>query len=430
MRDLLVTAIVFGCLPFALIQPWFGVLVWSWLGYMNPHRLTWGFAQEMPFAQMIGGAILVGLLFTKERRPIPWRVESVTLALLWAVFTMTSFSALNPAEAWIQWEKVTKIFLMTFVTMILFQDRRKLRLLLLVIALSIGFFGFKGGIFAILTGGREQVLGPPESFIGGNTEIALALIMVLPVLLFLAREEERRWLRFGLRLTFVLSVIAVLATYSRGGLIGLLLVLLLLLRKSRVKVLALCALLLGGVIAYNFLPEQWFGRMSTITEYEQEPSAVGRLMAWKVAVGMALDRPFTGGGFEFWSREVFQRYLPGYRGVHDAHSIYFEILGEHGFVALALFLGVIFSTLWSLARVRRVARRDPELAWAVNYSEMITTSLLGYLVSGAFLGLAYFDLFYHLVAIALILRTLVARKDPWPVSGTLSPVSVGWLERR
>jgi len=48
MRDLFVTAVIFGLLPFIFKRPWVGILVWAWLSYMNPHRLAWGFALISP----------------------------------------------------------------------------------------------------------------------------------------------------------------------------------------------------------------------------------------------------------------------------------------------------------------------------------------------------------------------------------------------
>src|SRR5215475_3663731 len=61
IRDTLVSAIIFASLPVCFIRPWVGILVWSWIGYMNPHKLTWGFATNMPFGQLVAVATLCGL---------------------------------------------------------------------------------------------------------------------------------------------------------------------------------------------------------------------------------------------------------------------------------------------------------------------------------------------------------------------------------
>ena len=194
---------------------------------MSPHRLSWGFAYEMPLAQMVAIPMLAGLLITKERRSIPVLAESVLLAAFWGLTFLTTLYAWYPDEAWSDFKQFSKIILMTFVTMALVQDRLKLRYLLLVAAFSIGFYGLKGGAWSIATGGASgMVLGPEGSFIGDNNGLALALNMTLPILFFLAREEQRIWLRKLLHAIFFLTILAVIFTYSRGGFLGLAVVLL------------------------------------------------------------------------------------------------------------------------------------------------------------------------------------------------------------
>ncbi len=407
IRDIVVAAVVFGSLPFCFAYPYVGVLVWSWLGFMNPHRLAWGFAHDMSFAQMVAVATLLGLVFTKDRRSIPPEREALLLAALWGLFALTTLFATYPDRAWEQLEKVSKILLMIFITIILFQDRVKLRYLLLVVALSIGFYGFKGGIFGLLTGGAYMMHGPEYSFIGDNNGFALGMNMTLPILFFLAREERRPWLRRLLYAIFSFSIVSVLLTYSRSGFLGLAVVLLALLSRAKAKVLAVPAGAAAAAALVWFLPERWFDRMYTILEYQQDVTALGRLNAWYVGWQLALDSPLIGGGFWAFSPEAWARYLPGTNQNSNAHSIYFHVLGEHGFTGLLLFLGLIVSTLFSLRKIRRNARDIPDATWIVNYSRMVEASLFGYLVTGAFQNLTYFDLFWLLIGITIILKRLM-----------------------
>src|SRR5262249_42760553 len=160
---------IVGLLPVCCARPWIGVLVWCWLGFMNPQTLTWGFAAHLPAAMMVAIATLVGLAFTKECEAFIWNTATIALLVLWMWFTVTSLFALYPVDAWWQWKRVSKILLMVFVSLILIRDRRKLRLLLLVIAGSIGFWGVKGGIFAIRTGGQSMIEGAPgATFVSSN----------------------------------------------------------------------------------------------------------------------------------------------------------------------------------------------------------------------------------------------------------------------
>lgn len=416
MRDFVLTAIIFILLPVCVLRPWVGILTWSWIGYMNPHRLTWGFAMTMPWAQMVAIATLAGCLLTGaflRSRWDMWRAREVWLILaLWATFIVTTITAIYPEEALDQLIKVSKILFMTLMTLVLIQNAHRVKLLLWVIGLSIGFYGLKGGIFTVNTGGVHQVLGPPETFFGGNTEVGLALNMVLPILVFLRRQDKRPWVRHVLFAVIVFSVIAVIGTYSRGAFLGLIVVLAALLLKSRRKTIVLGLLAIGIALASTAMPEKWFGRMGTIQSYEEDRSATNRLEAWKVATHLANERPLTGGGFRTFTRAIFERY--GFPGGRDAHSIYFQVLGEHGFVGLALYLALIGSTWLSLRGLIRRRYTDPARQWIPGCAQMLEASLLAYLITGAFLSLSYFDLFYHLVIITVILKALSRQKATEP----------------
>ncbi len=92
MRDLFVTAIIFGLIPFILVNPVVGVLTWCWLGFMNPTKLCWGFAQTFPFAQTVAIATLISLMAWKEPKRIPWTRETKTLLVFTLWMLVTTFS--------------------------------------------------------------------------------------------------------------------------------------------------------------------------------------------------------------------------------------------------------------------------------------------------------------------------------------------------
>jgi len=159
---------------------------------------------------------------------------------------------------------------------------------------------------------------------------------------------------------------------------------------------------------FSMLPEQWFERMQTIGEYQSDSSALGRLNAWQMAYNLAKDRPLVGGGFDIWDPGVFARYAPVPWDVHVAHSIYFSVLGEHGFIGLGLFL-LLGMLSWMTGRwIIKKARPRRDLAWAVHLAEMCQVSLVGYAVGGAFLSLAYYDLPYYIMGVLVLLRRHVA----------------------
>jgi len=411
MRDLIVFGVVFGLLPFCFLRPWVGVLVFCWLSYMNPHRFTWGPAYDFPFAQIVAMATLAGFMLTREKDRFYMEREFVLVILLWVVFTLTSFSAFYPENAWEMWKKTSKIFLIALITVPLFIDRVKLKWLLLITALSLGMLGVKGGIFTILSGGAHNVKGPPGSFMTGEGDFGLALNMTVPILYYLARSEENLKLKFVLNSALVFSVISIIFTYRRGAFLGLAAVGLLLLLKSRRKILAVPLIALGVLAAPFLVTEKWTERMGTIGSYEEDGSAMGRINAWKTAWNVVQARPLQGAGFEGLSGETIYRYSPDPAATAgDVHSIYFEVLGEHGFVGFALFAALLLSALLSLRKLKKDSRGDPARKWIVDYSDMLQVSIIAYMVCGIFLGRAYFDLFYNVIMIVVILKVL-ARKE-------------------
>jgi len=285
-----------------------------------------------------------------------------------------------------------------------------------VIALSLGFYGVKGGIFTAATGGGYHVRGPPGTFIDGNNEIGLALAMTIPLLYFLARHAKQRVLRPGFLIAVALTAAAALGTQSRGALLGLGAMTAFLWLKSRNKFLTHIAIAAVAAVALPMMPEAWWTRMSTIQTYEQDASAVGRINAWMMAANLAAHR-ITGGGFECFLEPTFWLYAPDPTNVHDSHSIYFQVLGHHGYIGLVMFLLLIAFTWFSASSVIRATKKDPEKRWLRDLMAMTQVSLIAYITAGAFLGLGYFDYFYNIVLIVAVAKVLVARNIVSTTSG-------------
>ncbi|NWG32792.1 MAG: putative O-glycosylation ligase, exosortase A system-associated, partial [Rhodocyclaceae bacterium] len=398
MRDLILFGIIFSLLPFCFFRPWMGILFFSWIGYMNPHRFTWSAAYDFPFAKIVAIVTVAGLFFTRDKQPLPKTRETILIILLGIYFTFTNFFAFYPDKAWTQWEKVIKILIMTLVTMVLVNDRKKLKYLIMVIAFSIGLLGIKGGIFSLFTGGEHRVYGPEGSFFWDSNDMALALNMTLPMLFYLAKDKENTQLMNKLLwIALIMCIISIIFTYSRGGFLTLAGVGMLLLLKTKHKVFAVLIAMVALTIAMAYIPEKWFERMDTIKNYEMDKSAMGRINAWHTAFNVAKDRPLIGGGFETFTPRVFDIYSPNPSAVHDVHSIYFEIIGEHGFVAFGLFIALIFCTLLTAQKLKWSVKTNENYKWAKNYANMFQISLIAYMIGGTFLGRAYFDLFYHIV---------------------------------
>lgn len=416
MRDILVTLIVFGSLPFILARPYIGILMWVWISVMNPHMQSWGFATTFPFAAIIAATTFVSMLISKDAKQLP------NTSLTWALFafaiwmTITTVFAFHIGPSFEMWSRVMKILLMIIVTMMLIKTRRHIELTIWMIVLSLAYYGVKGGVFTLLSGGSFLVWGPANTFIGGNNEIALALVMIIPLMHYLQLVAQRKWLRHAMTIAMLLCAVAALGSYSRGALLAIAAMGGLMWLKSRHKVLLGVALLVTAPLLITFMPDQWSARMNTINTYDSDASALGRINAWQMTYNIAVDRPLVGGGYAIYDAQTYLRYAPDPTHHRAAHSIYFQALGEHGFVGLGLYLLLGWIT-WRNGRwiIRRTAKL-PEYKWAADLASMLQVSLAGFAVGGAFLSLLYFDVPYYLMAVMVAVRQLLAQQLKQPVA--------------
>jgi len=401
MRDILLTGIVLATLPFAVRFTWVAVLLWTWISVMNPHRLAFGFAYSAPFAAIAAGAALVSLLFNRDRFKLPQNPVVMVLVLFIFWMCLTTLFAVDPGASWVQLNKVLKIQLMTLVAMIAMRERKHIELFIWINILSLGFYGFKGGIFTLTTGGTSRVFGPPGGFIESNNEIALALIMAIPLMNYLRIVATRPSIRLGLLVLMVFSAVAAVGTQSRGAFLTIMAMGLVLWMRSNRKLAVGFSVAVVAVAIFAFMPSSWEQRMSTIHTYEQDSSAMGRINAWWMTFNLANSR-LPGGGFEIYTPDMFAKYAPNPIDLHVAHSIYFSVLGEHGYVGLLLFLLVWVLAFRTAGKIRKNALLREETQWVYYLAGMCQVSLVGYAVGGAFLSLAYFDLPYNILVILVV----------------------------
>jgi probable O-glycosylation ligase (exosortase A-associated) len=415
MRDALVFLVIFSILPFVFKRPAIGVMAFTWLSLMNPHRLTYGAAYSFPFAALVGGVTLVALALRPGPKKLPITPLTVTLMLFMAWMSLTTLFAFEPVRAGGEWSRVMKTLFFVLVSMAALNTEKDTRLFALVVTLSLGFYGFKGGVFTLLSGGANRVMGPSDTYITDNNDLALALLTTVPLIWYQHLQAKQRLLRWGLAALALLTMTSVLGSYSRGALLGSGAMLVLLWLKSRNKLRTGMVVLLLVPLVFLLMPEEWFGRMHSIDNYKEDASALGRLNSWRFAINVALDN-IMGGGYLTFTPKVFALYAPDPLNIHAPHSIYFQVLGEHGFVGLALFLAFLVLGWRTGSRIIRHCKDKPELKWASDLAAMCQVSLCGYAVGGAFLSLAYFDLLYNIVIIVVLLEKLYILKLAAPAA--------------
>jgi probable O-glycosylation ligase (exosortase A-associated) len=257
--------------------------------------------------------------------------------------------------------------------------------------------------------------------VSGNNEFAVATIMTIPLLRFMHLQATNRVLKHFLLAMMLLSAVSAVGSHSRGALLAIVAMSLVLWWRGRARVRG--AILMGvmALAMLSMLPEHWFTRMDTIETYREDSSAMGRINAWWVSWHVAFAYP-TGVGLSLVRPELFLLYAPDARAIPMvAHSIYFQVLGHHGFPGLILFLGIWLSTWFYAWRVRQLVAGREELRWASDLAGMCQVSLVGYFVGGAFLNLAYFDFPYYVMGLVVLTYRWILRRG-WETETPPKPV--------
>jgi putative inorganic carbon (HCO3(-)) transporter len=437
MRGLVLFIIFTGLLFLVFKRPFVGILMWFWISLMNPHRLVYGFFETSISYALITAVVTLGswiLLHPEEPKfPPRDRITFLIVALMiW--FSITSLTGMGPlAEIVDRWSTAEKMLLMTLVAYTMTNTRERFDQVVLICALSIAYYGFSGGIFAILHGGADRIYGPPGSMIGDNNTLGLALVMNLPMLFYLNQRYVQPHFMWPLRALIGLTIIVIISTYSRGALLALAAMAAILWLRSRLKATTGIVIVIAVMGVLHFAPESWFDRMHTIQSYGEDESAESRLWMWQVSWEIAKKHPIVGAGFHWgWNWPWVNQQIQG-SGLHPltipraSHSIWFQMLSDHGFVGLTLFVVFLLVAMLNARWLIRRTRGCPELLWANNFGRLSQAALVGYMVGGSFASLEIYDGFYALVLMGSIAQQLVAtelaardRTAKAPLTGTLS----------
>lgn len=413
-----------GMLPMSLMHPFVGVLLWAWISFMNPHELVYGFGTDLPWAVIVFCFMAVGCIVAREPKRIPVNALTVLIVMFMICTTYPQFFALaNPDRVFEKWEFVEKVSFFLLVTAAMVNTRERIHALLWVMVISLAFFGIKGGVFTLLTGGSSHVYGPPGTMISDNNQLAVGLLVDIPLMNYLRLRSRHRWVRIGFVVAMVLTLFAVLGSYSRGALLGCGAVAFFFWLRSRNKLITAVAVVMVLVAGLNFMPEKWVGRMYSIENYQHDGSAEGRLTIWHVTILMAEDRPLIGSGFYGpYTQSVVNLYDPAVTA-RAVHSIWFEVLGENGIPALLAWAGMSLVSFINTRRILKYAKGVKGLEWCLDFALMAQVAMIGFLTAGSFLSMCYWDFYLTLLVVISAVWDQV-RETVRPRANAWSPIGV------
>ena len=424
MRDLSFALIWLVLLPATFVAPYVGVELWIWIALLSPNELLYGAIAQIPFNKIIAIATLFMVVASREKKDFYVDKTTVILGLFAVVGSISWMTALSSTPITDDlYLKLLKEIVLAITIMAVMTTRSRIHLTIFIVVISMGFTGVKEGLIYALTVGGHKVLG--TGAVGDNNSLAAAILMIVPLEYYLYSYSKVRLVRIGMVAALVLSVLAVVATGSRGGFLGLVVLGMFSIKNSRNKAAGILLVALLSGIIYFTAPDAWFNRVHTIDEAGSDGSFMGRVTAWKISWLIAMDRPLFGGGFHavqqwpVWNAMVPRLDalsfiatppLDGYP--HAAHSVWFEVLGDLGFVGLAVFMAMLAMMVWDLRYIYRRTRRNPSMQWAGDLARMLQISLATYAVTASALSMGYFELVYMLVAIVSRLRRIVDADSP------------------
>lgn len=426
MRDLVFILAFLFILYATFKRPFIGAAMWLWVAMHFPNGWVYGFAGNFRYNLIIVLSALLSYFIWKHKPKIkPDGLNFlIGLFLIWTVVT-SAFTISISEIVWDEWVKFLKVTLFYFFSIAVLRSKLHINLMLWALALSIGFYGCLEGLKYISSGGGHRIAGLSGHVLGDRNELALAFNMVLPLLVYLIGITKTKWIKYGLICAVLLNVIAIFGTYSRGGLLALFIVGGYFWWQSRRKFLYAFFTILIMSASFEFLPSSWHERMDTIETADQDLSFLGRVLAWKHAVLVANDNIITGGGFKasqvsyIWRsydaagsfNYIIETGHLSHIGFKAAHSIYFQVLGDHGYIGLLLYLGILLTAFRKANAIIKRAKQTNQDKETVNLCRLLKVSLLAYCAGGAGVSLAYFDMLYALMAVMYVIDHRIIPKQ-------------------
>lgn len=423
MRDLFMLAILPVLLYAMAKRPFIALGLWVWTALFFPNGWVYGIASGIRYNLLFAGVAIIGYLIMKRKPKVHFGLLGglISVFFLWTTIG-TTLTVGNPDIAWEFWGRFAKTFALFVFVLLVAEKKLHVDFVLWCVVLSVGFYANLEGLKFIATGGGHMIVGLPTHVLNDRNELALAFVMTLPISHYLMREYggRSRLLRAGLMATMALLVISVIGTQSRGGFIALIALGSYFFVKSDRKILVGTAIMALALIVIQLAPADWFERINTIESANEDGSFLTRLVAWKLSFIMATQHPFFGGGFKAleylpnWvslSREFFSHpwfytgdLLPDPTYARAAHSVYFQVLGDHGFVGLGIYISILATAFYKIGRIARLARLTNAQGWLPQLATMIQLSIFSFALGGAALSFAYFDLIFALFGLVVVLE--------------------------
>jgi len=435
MRSLMLFFIFLGYSTVGMAVPFIATLGYVWVDLLRPQHLAWGILTSVPVALILGGIAVGGYLLFDRRHPPKVSALLVMLGVFGIWVTLTTLWAEVPDSAWVKWDWAIKVIVFSIFVPFVIRSRIQIEAFLLTFLFSVSGVAIAYGIKTLFTGGagygRKYALNLGHFGLGESSTMALACVMLIPVIFYMAKHSIilrnlpfLKYLALGLAFVFLLAIVG---SHARTGLVATAVIAGLYFLLSKRKMLFSVSAFVLLVLSVPFLSQEWGDRMQTIKTFDQDMSASSRVAVWRWTFDYSLSQPF-GGGFDSYLINSIEIPLVTFDENGDRrvevvtqyarafHSNYFEVLGEHGWPGLFIYLTIVFLALKGVWRLHRAGKQGRVPEWLGDLSTALLIGMVGFVVGGLFIGIAFQPLFYHFAAMTIALQQYVRRLGEASVS--------------
>jgi putative inorganic carbon (hco3(-)) transporter len=432
MRDIALAGYLLALVLLALKRPFLLVLVYVFIDIVSPQRLSYFLLNSIPISLITFALAFGAWLFIDNKEDSRFSLRQVLMILLLVVCAITTLHADFPIDAASKWGWVWKALVFAIFLPLTLRTRLRIEALALVMVLCASSIIVTGGIKTALSGGGYGQLNLMVNNNSGLYEgsiISTVAITIIPLILWLAKYGTIFTAKLPVRLyAFALvgaCLLIPIGTEARTGLLCIALLAIMKLVHSERRIIYGAAMAAAALIAIPFLPSSFTTRMDTIQNYQGDTSASTRIAVWQWTWDYAKDHPF-GGGFDAYRGNSFTydsvrledeggaKRIVRLKVTDKArayHNSYFEMLGEQGYLGLALWLAIQLLGLGRTWGIYRRYRKNNAIneAWISPLALALLQGHLIYLLGAMFVGIAYQPFIFMLLAIQIGLSTYLRR---------------------
>ena len=427
LSDLLWIAIICIFSALGLKRPYIAYCCVIFIDLLKPQNLSFSILANKPLSLIVTLVFFISIIINHKKLSLP-SSKTISFFILLFMFwiTITTFKAEFQFLAWYKYDYSIKTIFFAFFTPFVINSRAKFDLLLMTIISAASYYFIIGGMTTVFepTFYGESLIktNAGDTLMTESSTLSMTSAMLIPVIYYLYKHSAfSKHGKFFKPLFFLIifaALMTIIGTHARTGIVGLIIIIALIALRTQYKmrILMLCGV--GIFLIQIFATTAWLERIASIKSSNEESSAYGRVVVWKWTLDYVKSRPILGGGFMSYKANAGVLHLYGkedvevdYRGQTGKafHNIYFEVLGEHGYPGLIIFLAII---LLSLNLNRKTHKASQNETWIKDAALANNICLLTYCGCGMFIGIAFSPWLYLFGGLAVALQNCQTAAQP------------------